>query len=356
MSVITLCMRRAVLAVLALAVASCAISPPAGDPSATPATTGSPLRSVALDRTLEERILALDPENISADDVRDTLSKAPAPRVILIHGGVFPVHLAMTSFAQFLVGMGYPEERVRVPGTANDWSHNPYLPSDRLAGLIAWSYENEGMRPMLIGHSQGGIQVIKVLNDLAGTYGSEVRVWNPLTGNYENRTSIVDPITGRERPVVGLQVSFASAVGAGGPSFIFPNNWDVIGRLRDIPDTAVQFNGYFIGIDWFVVNFGGPGSERFHALGKTQVRNVELPAGYLHVAVPVTHHLPGNPAFKTFVDAYRATTEKPDEATMPGSYSDNIYYAADNWFSIKKHWALELKRLVTARRSLVAAH
>ena len=30
------------------------------------------------------------------------------------------------------------------------------------------------MRPMLIGHSQGGIQVVKVLNDLAGTYAPQV--------------------------------------------------------------------------------------------------------------------------------------------------------------------------------------
>ena len=348
-------LRQLALAVAAFVLTACAAIP-AGDRAPAAAPSQPPLRAVALDRTLEERILALDPENVSAADVRDTLSRAPAPRIILIHGGVFPVHLAMTSFAQFVIGMGYPEERVRVPGTADDWSHNPYLPSERLAGLIAWSYENEGMRPMLIGHSQGGIQVIKVLNDLAGTYGPDVRVWNPFNGNFESRTTIVDPLTGRERPVVGVQVSFASAVGAGGPSFIFPNNWDVIGRLRDIPDSAVQFNGYFIGIDWFVMNVGGPGRDRFRALGKTQVRNVELPAGYLHVSVPVTHHLTGNPSLRAFVDDYRATTEKPDEATMPGSYTDNVYYAADNWHAIKKHWVLELKRLILARRSLVAAH
>jgi hypothetical protein len=311
--------------------------------------TTAPAKALALDPAFEARLLALDPENITAEDVRDTLSKVPAPRVVLIHGGVFPVHLAMTSFATFMIGMGYPEERIRVPGSG-DWSHNPYLPSSRLAGLIAWSYENEGMRPMLIGHSQGGIQVIKVLNDLAGTYAKEVAVWNPLTGQAESRSTIVDPITGKERPVVGVQVSFASAVGAGGPSFIFPNNWDVIGRLREIPDTAVQFNGYFIGIDWFVVNFGGPGTNRFQPTGKTYVRNVELPAGYLHVSVPVTGHLPNNPEFKAFIDAYRPTTEKPDEAKMPGTYSDNIYYAADNWHAIKKHWTLEAQRLVRARR------
>jgi hypothetical protein len=343
------------LLALAASITLAGCATPAMDPASAgpPAATASPLRAVALGPALEDRILAIDPENVSADDVRDTLSKAPAPRVILFHGGVYPVHLAMTSFAQFLVGMGYPEERVRVPGTTNDWSHNPYLPSERVAGLIAWSYEREGLRPMLIGHSQGGIQVVKVLHDLAGTFGPSVRVWNPLAG-FEARTTIVDPITGRERPVVGLSVSLASAVGAGGPSFIFPNNWDVLGRLRDIPDSAVQFNGYFIGIDWFVVNFGGPGADRFRPLGKTLVRNVELPAGYLHVSVPVSHHLPSNAEFKGFIDAYRATTDKPDESKMPGTYSDNIYYAADNWAGVKKHWVLELQRLIRARRDTVA--
>jgi hypothetical protein len=350
--------RRIAVVAVALVLAACAATPLPGDdaaPAVTAATERSPLQAVSFDRSMEDRILALDPENITASDVRDTLSKAPAPRIVMIHGGVFPVHLAMTSFGQFLIGMGYPAERVRVPGTTDEWSHNPYLPSDRLAGLIAWSYEQEGMRPMLIGHSQGGIQVVKVLNDLAGTYAPQVNVWNPLTGGAEPRTTIVDPYTGRERPVVGTQVSFASAVGAGGPSFIFPNNWDVIGRLRDIPDTAAQFNGYFIGIDWFVVNIGDPASSRFRPLGKTYVRNVTLPAGYLHVTVPVTGHLPQNPDFKAFIDAYRPTTEKPDESKMPGTYADNVYYAADNWHAIKKHWALELQQLIRARRASTAS-
>jgi hypothetical protein len=41
---------------------------------------------------------------------------------------------------------------------------------------------------------------------------------------------------------------------------------------------------------------------------------------------------------------------------MPGSYSDNVYYAAENWYMIKRHWVLELQRLVRARRALLASH
>src|SRR5205823_7633560 len=39
-----------------------------------------------IDAASEDRILALDPEQISAIEVRDVLSRAPAPRIISLHG------------------------------------------------------------------------------------------------------------------------------------------------------------------------------------------------------------------------------------------------------------------------------
>ena len=76
--------------------------------------------------------------------------------------------------------MGYPERMIRDPGDG-DWSHSPYEDSAQQAGEIAWYYEHDGVRPMLIGHSQGGIQAVKMLHELAGTFGAELRVCNPLT-------------------------------------------------------------------------------------------------------------------------------------------------------------------------------
>ena len=322
-----------------------------GNDSFDPAKAPDPVRALSVDRALEERVLALDPDNVSAEDVRDTLAKMPAPRVVLLHGGVFPVHLAMTSFGQFLVGMGYPEDKIRHPADGS-WSHSPYERSERVAGTLAWAYERDGMRPMLVGHSQGGMQVVKVLHDLAGSFAPQLPVWNGETDTEEARTSIVDPFTRQPRPVVGVQVSYASAVGAGGPSGVLPNQWAVIGRLREVPDTAVQLNGYFLGIDWFTLSVADTNANRFRSLsGKVLVRNVVLPAGYLHVTVPVSHHLPDNADFRRFIDAYRATNEKPDESRMPGTYSDNIYSAADTWAAVKKHWALEAQRLVRAKRA-----
>jgi hypothetical protein len=34
--------------------------------------------------------------------------------------------------------------------------------------------------------------------------------------------------------------------------------------------------------------------------------------------------------------------------------SENILWAADVWYSIKKHWVLELQRLIRARNALAA--
>jgi hypothetical protein len=75
-----------------------------------------------LDAALEKRILALDPERISEADVRTTLTSAPAPRIVLVHGGVVGVYLLMESFAKFLVGMGYPEAKIRNP---HDGAYSP---------------------------------------------------------------------------------------------------------------------------------------------------------------------------------------------------------------------------------------
>ena len=56
-----------------------------------------------------------DPNRISDDDVRTVLAAAPTPHIILIHGGVIGVYLMMESFGNFLVGMGYPVDKIRDP-------------------------------------------------------------------------------------------------------------------------------------------------------------------------------------------------------------------------------------------------
>lgn len=311
------------------------------------------VQAIRLDVAQEDRILALDPERIGEADLR-MLGAAPAPRIILVHGGVIGVYLMMESFAKFLVGMGYPEAKIRDPHDGG-YSQNPYGSSERLAGEIAWYYEREAMRPMLIGHSQGGMQAIKVLHELAGSFGDKIAVWNPVTDSREDRYTIVDPFTHRERPVLGLSVAYASVVGAGGVEFFAPSVWNMVGRLRTIPDTVDEFTGFAIAAD--SVAWTPPGgattADQYRTTGNAVVHNVDLPASYNHVFVPSTRHLADDPRMREWINRYQ-TSEAADLSSLPQVASDNVLWAAEVWHGIKKHWCLEAQRLIRARRDLEA--
>jgi len=331
------------LIALAVALAGCATQPP-GEAAAELATPAMP------GRALQERLLALDPAHISDQDVREVLAKGPTPRIILIHGGVYPVHLLMESFGRFLAGMGYPEARIRDPRDGA-WSYSPYMATTQLAGLVAWQYERDGMRPMLIGHSQGGLYVVKILKELAGQGGESLRVWNPLTWSFEDRTTITDPLTGRQRPVVGVSVSYASAVGAGGLALVLPNQWDDLETLRRIPDTVDEFTGFFVDYDMIALSFpGNPLDKPYESDGKARVRNVTLPPTYNHVTVPDSDYLAQDPQTRAWINAY-VPGSGADPSSLPARAQRHVLWAADVWYSIKRHWCLEAQRFIRAHRS-----
>ena len=184
----------------------------------------------------------------------------------------------MESFGEFLVGMGYPEARIRNPFDGA-WSHSPYEDADRLAGIAAWYYEKDGMTPMLIGHSQGGMQAVKVLHVLAGDYGTRGRRCGIRSPTSPSRApTIVDPLTGRQAVrwwACGWPTSPRSARAA--PRFILPNQWSLIGKLRTIPDNVEEFTGYWIDVDLWAWTL--PGTEQvrdFVGSGKARMRNVTL--------------------------------------------------------------------------------
>lgn len=319
-------------------------------PLTPPAAERPVLDALALPRELEERILALDPERITPADVRDTLAKGPAPRVILLHGGIYGVHLLMESFGEFLVGMGYPEARIRHPGDGR-WSHSPYEDSARIAGYAAWAYERDGMTPMLVGHSQGGIQVLKVLRELDGQYADAVPVWDPIEERPLDRSTITDPLTRSTRSVRGLRLGYASAAAVGGAALLLPNQWSMIGKVRLVPDTVVDFTGYSIVFDTWAWTNGFADGDEFQACGSAQVRNVELPWTYNHVVFPASADFPGMPEVRAWIEAYTPTTfTRPVPLEAEGR---SVRWAADVWWSIRKHWALEAQQLVRARRALL---
>jgi hypothetical protein len=343
---------------VALALAACATTsyPPAGTSdnreellaAHLAATNGITPES---QRAIENRILALDPDRISDSDVRNSLALGPTPRIVLVHGGIAGVYIMMESFGKFLVGMGYPEARIRDPRDG-EWSQNPYRSSVRLAGQLAWYYEHDGVRPMLIGHSQGGMQTVKVLHELAGDFGDRIPVWNPLTDRSENRETLYDPVTREQRPVIGLQLSYASVVGAGGLEFWAPTGWSLAGRLRAIPDSVEEFTGYSIAADPIALTppSGATSFDLYRQTGNAKVHNVNLPIGYSHVSVPYTDYLIDEPKKRDWINAYTGG-KNVDAATIPGGDDSHVLWAADVWHSIKKHWCLEAQRLIRAQRS-----
>jgi hypothetical protein len=333
--------RIALLLVATLALYGCGARPlrPASDPAVLPP-------AAATDRAIEDRILALDPEHVTPADVRNVLAHGPTPRIMLFHGGIYPVHLAMESFGKFLVEMGYPEEKIRDPYDGS-WSHSPYENEEQLAGMVAWYYEKSGMQPLLIGHSQGGMTAVKILHVLNGEYSPSVPVWSPLTDLSEGRTEIVDPLTGKRQPVVGMRIAYASVVGAGGAAFILPNQWNLLGKLRTIPDTVEDFTGYSIDVDFWAWTVPGVDATRkYENGGKAKVRNITLPAGISHVTAPVSASLASERPQRAWIEGYSPATATPPP---PGSEA-NIVWAADVWWSVKKYWTIEAQRLIRAKR------
>ena len=299
-----------------------------------------------LDVATEERILALDPERISEQDVREVLSRSPAPRIINLQGSL-PV-VTMAPFAEFLVAMGYPREQLRNPEDGS-FTYSSFVDARRLAGTLAWYYEREGMMPMLIGHSQGGMIAIRVLYELAGDFGDSPQVWNPRRDAPEDRTTIVDPLSGEQRPVIGLQVPYVAVLATGMlPRFLL-GQWTMLARLHAIPDTVEEFTGFSLEWDPIAGNFGAAGI--FRAIGTAQVRNVTLPATAGHLTLPLAEELALDPVTRAWINRYVPGTGSPEPPTDTRLDVANLLHAADIWYSVKRHWCLEAQHLIRARRS-----
>ena len=308
-----------------------------------PGDTRAPVADV--DPEVVRRLRALDPERISATDVAEVLARVPAPRIVLLEGSIALVN--MDSFAEYLMAMGYPGDRIRSPRDGR-MSGSSFTDSRQLAGMVAWYYEAEGMPPILIGHSKGGALVISVLYELAGELSDSIHVWNPLTDREESRTTIVDPATGDVRPVVVLRLRYAAALATGKLPRLLTGQWWLLSRLRRIPDSVEDFTGFSIEWDMIAGDFGG--SDPYTPIGTATVRNVTLPASYTHIGLPRVEHLAANPVTRAWIDAYdpRAHADLPDPQAAD---TTNIVHAADIWHSVKKAWCVSARQRLSASRA-----
>ena len=262
------------------------------------------------------------------------LAGLPAPRVVSLHGSV-PV-VTMEPFARFLIGMGYPEASLRDPFDGS-YTHSSFTDSEALAGTLAWYYEHDGMRPMLVGHSQGGMMVMRTLYELVGAFNDAIPVVDPATRAPLARTTFRDPRTGEWRPVVGMHVAFAAAIATGTLARVLLGQWTMIPKLRKVPESALDFTGFAIAYDPIAGN--GATAEPYVSLARHAVRNVMLPASYSHIGAPIMDQLAAQPATRAWIVAWRP--DAPPQPMPEGADVRNLELAADLWYSIRKHWCSE---------------
>jgi hypothetical protein len=301
------------------------------------AASGAQAPSFAVAPDTVRQLAALDCDHVDAAQVRDVLARVPAPRILLLQGSVAVV--TMEPFAEFLVGMGYPEERLRNPADGR-LTYSSYADSAALVGALAYDYEHTGVEPMLIGHSQGGMLAIRVLYELVGAYHAAVPVVDPATGAALPRTTIVDPRTGQSRPVVGMHVAYAAALATGWLPRVLLGQWSMLSRLRRIPDTVTEFTGFDIPNDPIAGNLLG--ITPYAAVGSARVRNVLLPAAYSHIDLPRAAELAGNDRARAWIDAWQPGAALPADLGA----LHNIVHAADIWHSVKRHWCAQAQRLL----------
>jgi len=274
---------------------------------------------------------------VDCDDpaaARTALARDRAPRLILVQGSL--PFVTMDSLATFLVAMGYPEERLRDPRDGG-FTTSGYVDSVKLAGIVAWHVERDGMPPILIGHSRGGMVVMRTLHELAGAFGDEIPVWDPVRDEPLPRTTLVDPRTGMSRPVAGLVVRHAVAIATGKLPRLLLGQWSMLRRVREVPDTVQDFTGFAIEGD--LIADGVLGREPYVALGHARVRNVTLPGSTGHVDAIALAPLAADAAARAWIDDYR-----PDRgAVVPGALAQvqNVLEGAELWYGVRRAWCEE---------------
>ena len=331
-----------------LALATDPVGPAA--PGAARAASGV-LAGLSLDRATEDRLLALDPERISPEEVREVLARAPAPRIIGLQGSV-PI-VTMAPFAEFLIAMGYPAERLRNPRDGR-YTYSSFTDSREIAGALAWHYEREGSVPMLIGHSQGGMLTVKVLQDLAGASGDRIPVWNPVIDAAEDRFTVADPLTGarssRRGPARAVRgrardrESHARAARPVGDAVAAAHRAGHRRRVHRLLHRMGRDRRHLAARPRRTIRIDRPGAPR--------CATSRSPRSIRTYRCPPRRIWPQTRRRVAWIEHYAPGASTPAPADVD---TQNLLHAADIWFSIKKHWCLEAQRLVRAQRAVQQA-
>ncbi len=313
-------------------------------------------RTLSRNPKLARRILALDPLDIGPAEVKETLSKGPAPWIMPI-SPAFPGPFIFKDLFKFLIDMGYPPGRIGDP-RSDDFTLSYRERSEVIAGMAAWMYERDGMSPMLVGWSAGGITAMAALHDLnrpAG--GSELRVVSGLTGEAEARGWVRDPYTGEKRPIAGLKISFAGVLMAGGLGRLFHLfRWGDRPPLRSVPDSVGELLAFHapsdpLGTDLFSGDTAR--ANEFKPMGKAKVRTIIADPSYGHVNVIHCYLRTQSKKGRGWADSYRpvggwGVRDFRKTARYSLDWGKRNLWCGELWYAVKKHWALEAQRVARA--------
>ena len=85
------------------------------------------------------------------------------------------------------------------------------------------------------------------------------------------------------------------------------------------------------------------------------MRNVSCRPTYNHIIVPLTATTwRATRRSRDWINAY-VPGDKRDPSGLAGDAPVHVLWAADVWYSIKKHWCLEAQRLIRAQRDSASA-
>jgi hypothetical protein len=116
-----------------------------------------------------------------------------------------------------------------------------------------------------------------------------------------------------------------------------------------------EFTGFYKGLDLLGGDFLGYGSANHSKPnGQAAVRTVQLPTRYHHGAIPDTKHLLASQELKDWINHYQPGPGPVETPALDREFKDDsrhILWAAEVWHSIKKHWVLELQRMIRAHSS-----
>src|SRR6185503_19508216 len=147
--------------------------------------------------------------------------------------------------------------------------------------------------------------------------------------------------------------------GAGGFTRVLPNQWNMClpwRSLHRVPGSVEEFTGFCKKMDPLGGDYLGYGPmNHYKAKDCALVRNVWLPAAYGHTTTPDTAHLLKSQQIRDWINDYRPADKSIVKLRCDEQFdadASGILWAADVWYSLKKHWVLELQRWIRAKRGV----